>query len=88
VGLANNGFGDDALNVFHAMLTEGFKPNGVLIACANRNLVQKGLDHLESIKSVHNLEPQMKHYGCVVHLLGRDGQLEKAEICSRDAHSS
>jgi pentatricopeptide repeat protein len=84
MGLANNGFEDDALNVFHAMFTEGFKPNevtflGVLIACANRNLVQEGLDHLESMKSVHNLEPQMKHYGCMVDLLGRDGQLEKAQ---------
>ncbi|TVU36592.1 hypothetical protein EJB05_18530, partial [Eragrostis curvula] len=83
MGLANNGFEDDALNIFHAMLAEGFKPNevtflGVLVACANRNLVQEGLDHFESMKSVHNLEPEMKHYGCVVHLLGRAGQLEKA----------
>jgi pentatricopeptide repeat protein len=83
MGLANNGFEDDALNIFHTMLTEGFRPNevsflGVLIACANRNLVQKGLDHFESMKSAHKLEPQMKHYGCVVDLLGRDGQLEKA----------
>lgn len=30
------------------------------------------------MKAIHNLEPQMKHYGCVVDLLGRAGQLEKA----------
>uniref|UniRef100_A0A0A9AKK2 Pentatricopeptide repeat-containing protein n=1 Tax=Arundo donax TaxID=35708 RepID=A0A0A9AKK2_ARUDO len=65
------------------MVAEGFRPNdvtflGVLIACANRQLVQEGLDHFESMKSVHNLEPQMKHYGCVVDLLGRAGRLEKA----------
>jgi pentatricopeptide repeat protein len=83
MGLANNGFEDDALSIFHTMLTEGFRPNdvtflGVLIACANRNLVHKGLDHFESMKSVHKLEPQMKHYGCVVDLLSRDGHLETA----------
>lgn len=83
LGLANNGFEDEALNIFYSMLTEGPRPNevtflGVLIACANRQLVQEGLDHFERMKSVHNLEPQMKHYGCVVDILSRAGQLEKA----------
>uniref|UniRef100_A0A0D9V736 Pentacotripeptide-repeat region of PRORP domain-containing protein n=1 Tax=Leersia perrieri TaxID=77586 RepID=A0A0D9V736_9ORYZ len=83
VGLANNGFEEDALNLFHAMLAEGFRPNevtflGVLIACANAKLVEEGLDHFESMKQVYNLEAEMKHYGCVVDLLGRAGQLEKA----------
>ncbi|KAL6614283.1 hypothetical protein ACP70R_036553 [Stipagrostis hirtigluma subsp. patula] len=83
IGLANNGFEEDALNTFRDMLTKGFRPNevtflGVLIACANRKLVQEGLGHFESMRSVHNLEPQMKHYGCVVDLLGRAGQLQKA----------
>lgn len=83
LGLANNGFEDEALDIFHSMLTEGPRPNevtflGVLIACANRQLVEEGLDHFERMKSVHNLEPQMKHYGCVVDILSRAGQLEKA----------
>jgi hypothetical protein len=30
------------------------------------------------MKSVHNMEPQMRHYVCVVHLLISAGQLEKA----------
>ncbi|KAL5222374.1 hypothetical protein ABZP36_027087 [Zizania latifolia] len=83
IGLANNGSEADSLNMFHAMLAEGFSPNGVtflgvLIACANAELVEEGLDHFESMKPVYNLEPQTKHYGCVVDLLGRAGQLEKA----------
>ncbi|KAL6853778.1 hypothetical protein ACP4OV_019807 [Aristida adscensionis] len=83
IGLANNGLEEEALNTFRHMLAEGFRPNevtflGVLIACANRKLVQQGLDHFESMRLVHNLEPQMKHYGCVVDLLGRAGQLQKA----------
>ncbi|EAZ13934.1 hypothetical protein OsJ_03861 [Oryza sativa Japonica Group] len=83
IGLANNGFEKESLNLFQAMLTEGFRPNGVtflgvLIACANAKLVEEGLDHFESMKRLYSLEPQMKHYGCVVDLLGRAGQLEKA----------
>jgi hypothetical protein len=30
------------------------------------------------MKSIHNLEPQMKHYGCTVNLVGRADQLEPA----------
>ena len=83
VGLANNGFEEDALNVFRDMLDEGFRPNGVtflgvLIACANAKRIEEGLNYLDSMKSVHGVEPQMRHYGCVVDLLGRAGQLEKA----------
>jgi pentatricopeptide repeat protein len=83
LGLANNGGEEDALNVFRAMLAEGFRPTGVtflgvLIACANAELVGEGLDYFDSMKSVHNMEPEMRHYGCIVDLLGRAGQLEKA----------
>uniref|UniRef100_A0ACD5WFS2 Uncharacterized protein n=1 Tax=Avena sativa TaxID=4498 RepID=A0ACD5WFS2_AVESA len=83
LGLANNGDEEDALNVFRTMLAEGCRPNavtflGVLIACANAELVEEGLGYFDSMKSVHNMEPQMRHYGCVVDLLGRAGQLEKA----------
>uniref|UniRef100_A0A0A9EJQ7 Pentatricopeptide repeat-containing protein n=1 Tax=Arundo donax TaxID=35708 RepID=A0A0A9EJQ7_ARUDO len=76
IGLANNGFEDGALNIFHAMLcSQEVTFLGVLVACTNRQLVHEGLDHFESMKSVHNLERQIKHYGCVVDLLGRAGQL-------------
>jgi pentatricopeptide repeat protein len=83
LGLANNGGEDDALNVFRAMLAERLRPNGitflgVLIACANAKLVEEGLGYFDTMKSVHNMEPQMRHYGCIVDLLGRAGQLEKA----------
>ena len=62
------------------LLTEALRLNevpflGVLIASANRQLVQECLDHFESMKSVNNLEPQMKHYGCMVNLIGRADQL-------------
>uniref|UniRef100_A0A8I6Y2E1 Pentatricopeptide repeat-containing protein n=2 Tax=Hordeum vulgare subsp. vulgare TaxID=112509 RepID=A0A8I6Y2E1_HORVV len=83
MGLANNGAEEEALNAFRAMLAEGFRPNevtilGVLIACANAELVEEGLGHFDSMRSVHGMEPQMKHYGVVVDLLGRAGRLTKA----------
>lgn len=83
MGLANNGAEEEALNVFRAMLAEGFRPNevtflGVLIACANAELVEEGLGHFDSMRSLHGVEPQMKHYGAVVDLLGRAGRLTKA----------
>uniref|UniRef100_A0A453FSU4 Pentacotripeptide-repeat region of PRORP domain-containing protein n=1 Tax=Aegilops tauschii subsp. strangulata TaxID=200361 RepID=A0A453FSU4_AEGTS len=83
MGMANNGAEEEALSAFHAMIAEGFRPNevtflGVLIACANAELVEEGLGHFESMRSVHGVEPQMKHYGVVVDLLGRAGRLTKA----------
>ncbi|OEL38647.1 Pentatricopeptide repeat-containing protein [Dichanthelium oligosanthes] len=55
LGLANNGFEDDALYIFHSMLAACLRPNdvtflGLMIACANRQLVQEGLNHFESMK--------------------------------------
>ncbi|OAY85013.1 putative pentatricopeptide repeat-containing protein [Ananas comosus] len=83
LGLANNGLTEKALEVFSGMLKDGFPPNGVtflgvLIACAHGGLVNEGLHYFESMREVHKLEPQMKHYGCVVDLLGRSGELDKA----------
>ncbi|KAG7014794.1 Pentatricopeptide repeat-containing protein, mitochondrial, partial [Cucurbita argyrosperma subsp. argyrosperma] len=82
-GLAVNGFADSALNVFDQMLKEGIYPThgtfiGVLLACAHVGLVDKGLEHFESMESKYGLSPEMKHYGCVVDLLSRSGHLDKA----------
>ena len=82
-GLATHGFAESALKVFDDMLIEGFRPNdvtflGVLIACAHSGMVDKGLGYFHSMREGHGVEPEMKHYGCVVDLLSRSGDLEKA----------
>ncbi|CAL9145768.1 unnamed protein product [Musa hybrid cultivar] len=82
-GLAANGYVNSALEVFTDMLREGFRPDdvtflGILNACARSGLVDKGLKYFASMKEVYGLEPQMKHYGCVVYLLSRSGELDKA----------
>ncbi|CAJ2671568.1 unnamed protein product [Trifolium pratense] len=82
-GLAVNGSVDSALNLFSLMLREGVRPThgtfvGVLLACAHAGVVDKGLEYFESMEKVYGLKPEMKHYGCVVDLLSRSGNLERA----------
>ncbi|CAN0902666.1 Pentatricopeptide repeat-containing protein At2g29760, chloroplastic [Linum grandiflorum] len=82
-GLAVNGRADDAIDLFSQMLTEGQRPIrgtfiGVLIACKHSGQVDRGLEFFESMEKVYRLKPEMKHYGCVVDLLSRSGNLERA----------
>lgn len=82
-GLAVNGCADSSLELFSQMLREGIQPThgtfvGVLLACAHAGLVNKGLEYFESMENVNGLVPEMKHYGCVVDLLSRSGNVDKA----------
>ncbi|KAI4328765.1 hypothetical protein L6164_021097 [Bauhinia variegata] len=82
-GLAVNGFADSALEIFSQMLREGIRPShgafvGILMACAHAGLVDKGLMYFESMQKIYGLTPEMKHFGCVVDLLSRSGNLERA----------
>ncbi|XP_030533125.1 pentatricopeptide repeat-containing protein At2g29760, chloroplastic-like [Rhodamnia argentea] len=82
-GLAVNGFANSALKLFSEMLSERIKPThgtfvGVLLACAHAGLVEEGLSFLKSMEDVHGLAPEMKHYGCVVDLLSRSGDVDRA----------
>ncbi|OIT21837.1 pentatricopeptide repeat-containing protein, mitochondrial [Nicotiana attenuata] len=81
-GLAVNGVHDNALQLFSQML-EHCKPThgtfiGVLLACAHSGLVDKGLEYFDSMEKHHGLVPEMKQYGCVVDLLCRSGNLNRA----------
>ncbi|KAF3433046.1 hypothetical protein FNV43_RR24148 [Rhamnella rubrinervis] len=83
VSLAVNGFADSALKLFSQMSKEGLQPThgsfvGISLACAHAGLVDEGLEYFERMERVHGLRPEMKHYGCVVDLLSRSGNLEKA----------
>lgn len=82
-GLAVNGFANSALDYFSQMLRERVRPShgtfvGILLACAHAGLVDRGLEHFESMEKVYGLTPEMKHYGCVVDLLSRSGNLQRA----------
>ena len=82
-GLAVNGFADSALDLFSQMLREGVRLThgtfvGILLACAHVGLVSEGLEFFESMENVYGLVPEMKHYGCVVDLLSRLGNIDEA----------
>ncbi|XP_071737902.1 pentatricopeptide repeat-containing protein At1g74630 [Rutidosis leptorrhynchoides] len=82
-GLAMQGYGEEALKLFHQMEESGIKPDGVtfisiLYACSHAGLIKEGCRYFEIMKNKHNIEPSFEHYGCMVDLYGRGGELQKA----------
>ena len=78
-----HGHGEAALQLFKDMLAEGVKPDHVtfvslLSACSHSGLVDEGQWCFDMMQKEYGLKPSLKHYGCMVDLLGRAGYLEKA----------
>ncbi|XP_038875320.1 pentatricopeptide repeat-containing protein At4g15720 isoform X2 [Benincasa hispida] len=83
VSTAKYGFGRKSLQLFEEMVRKGLKPNhitfvGVLHACSHSGLPNEGLDYLTSMYEKYGIMPEIKHYTCVVDMLARAGQLDKA----------
>ncbi|KAL2328183.1 hypothetical protein Fmac_021610 [Flemingia macrophylla] len=81
--LASNGREKEALEMFEQIKLQGLKPNSityvaVLTACARGKFVREGLDLFRSMWQDFRIEPIMKHYGCVIDLLGRSGHIQEA----------
>ncbi|XP_010525501.1 PREDICTED: pentatricopeptide repeat-containing protein At2g42920, chloroplastic [Tarenaya hassleriana] len=84
LGLANNGFEEKALDLFMELEHSGFQPDSVsfvcvLTACAHSGMVHKADEFLRLMREKYRIEPSIKHYSCMVDLLGRAGLLEEAE---------
>ncbi|KAJ1692945.1 hypothetical protein LUZ63_009643 [Rhynchospora breviuscula] len=84
VGFAMHGKAEKAMGLFSEMLTAGIEPNevtfvGVLTACSHAGLVKEGLLQFDNMLKIYGLNPDVRHYGCVVDMLGRAGLLGKAE---------
>lgn len=87
-GYGVNGCAKEALEVFAAMLREGFEPNeitmtSVLSACNHCGLVEEGRRCFKEMERF-GIVPQIEHYGCMIDLLGRAGCLDEVEnlICT------
>ncbi|KAI3452283.1 hypothetical protein Pfo_008948 [Paulownia fortunei] len=83
VGLAFSGYMDKSISVFEDMRKKKFRPNeitfvGVLIACSHAGKVDEGRAYFNLMKNVYNIQPNVKHYGCMVDLFGRAGLLNEA----------
>ncbi|WZZ49138.1 hypothetical protein YC2023_049245 [Brassica napus] len=84
VGLAQNGFAEEALELFTKMKKESsVRPNyvtflGVLCACSHVGLVEEGYRYFSEMERTHKIKPMMIHYGAMVDILGRAGRLNEA----------
>uniref|UniRef100_A0A0D9WH04 Pentacotripeptide-repeat region of PRORP domain-containing protein n=1 Tax=Leersia perrieri TaxID=77586 RepID=A0A0D9WH04_9ORYZ len=89
-GLAAHGRALEAVRLFTEMEKEGkVRPNGItfvglLSACSHAGLVDEGFIHFDRMKDIYGIEPAVEHYGCVVDLLGRSGQIGRALDMVRD----
>ncbi|PKA62789.1 Pentatricopeptide repeat-containing protein [Apostasia shenzhenica] len=80
---SSHGRGEEAVSSFEKMISSGIHPDavsftGLLSGCSHSGLVDQGLKYFDSMSSVYSVEPTHEHYACLVDLLGRAGQLEKA----------
>ncbi|XP_071686647.1 pentatricopeptide repeat-containing protein At2g33680 [Rutidosis leptorrhynchoides] len=83
-GLAQNGLGNEALELFNKMQIEGTKPDyvtfvNILTACSHMGLVEKGWDYFKMMSNEYGIIPRIDHYACMVDLLSRGGQLNEAK---------
>ncbi|XWS40448.1 hypothetical protein CRYUN_Cryun18bG0141100 [Craigia yunnanensis] len=83
VGLAVNGFGKEALQLFNEMERERLVPTevtfvGVLYACSHCGMVDEGFNYFMRMKEEYGILPRIEHYGCMVDLLGRAGLVKES----------
>uniref|UniRef100_A0ACD5UB14 Uncharacterized protein n=1 Tax=Avena sativa TaxID=4498 RepID=A0ACD5UB14_AVESA len=82
-GYGMHGEAKQALGLFNEMEGGRIKPNSVtflaiLSACCHAGLVDEGRKLFTRMGGYH-LEPNLKHYACMVDLLGKSGNLQEAE---------
>lgn len=83
LGLASHGNGEKALALFGRMLQENVeRPDdvtflGVLFACSHGGMVDEGRMYFDIMIRDYNIQPTIRHYGCMVDILGRAGLLEE-----------
>ncbi|KAK6153094.1 hypothetical protein DH2020_012733 [Rehmannia glutinosa] len=79
-----HGKGQEALQLFNQMIKHSaVRPNevsflSILSACSHAGLVKQGIKIFNMMVKDYGLTPNSKHYGILVDLLGRIGELEKA----------
>ncbi|OVA08879.1 Pentatricopeptide repeat [Macleaya cordata] len=81
---AIHGCGEIASELFSKMLEECIEPNAstfvsILSSCSISGLVYEGWEYFSSMKRDYGIDPGIEHYGCMVDLLGRSGNLDFAK---------
>lgn len=84
LAFATHGHVSEALALFSKMLeTKLERPDGltflsVLCACSHGGMVDEGRRYFDIMSKKCHIKPTMKHYGCMVDMLGRAGLVEEA----------
>ncbi|KAK4343807.1 hypothetical protein RND71_036901 [Anisodus tanguticus] len=85
VGYSKHGMGKEVVELFEMMREENkIKPDGitllaVLSGCSHGGMEEKGVEIFNDISTGKDrVEVSIEHYGCVVDLLSRAGQVERA----------
>ncbi|KAL3517322.1 hypothetical protein ACH5RR_024224 [Cinchona calisaya] len=91
MGLAIHGKCVEVLDLFDQILFEGIAPDdvtfvGALLACTHGGMVAKGQELFKSMKQKFSITPKLEHYGCMVDLLGRAGELQEAYDLIQSMH--
>ncbi|CAA0814344.1 Putative pentatricopeptide repeat-containing protein [Striga hermonthica] len=79
-----HGKGHEALMLFRQMTkNSSISPNeltflSILSACSHTGLLEEGVDIFNTMVGKYGIKPNLKHYGILVDLLGRMGELDKA----------
>lgn len=84
IGLAMNGHEREAIEFFSKLESSELKPDhvsfiGVLTACKHLGAVDKARDYFALMMNKYKIEPSIKHYTCMVDVLGQAALLEEAE---------
>lgn len=83
VGLAVNGFGEEALELFKELERKRLVPSditfvGVLYACSHCGMVDEGFNYFRRMEEKWGIVPKIEHHGCMIDLLGRAGLVTEA----------
>ncbi|PIN15207.1 hypothetical protein CDL12_12139 [Handroanthus impetiginosus] len=84
LGLAMHGQAENVFKHYDRMINEEkVHPNsitfvGVLSACNHRGFVEEGRKYFDKMVNDYKFEPVLQHYGCLIDLLARNGQINEA----------
>ena len=82
-GVAIHGLGNLALSLFNQMEQSNVKPDAItfvniLNACSHAGLVRESQWYFDLMKSKYGISPTIQHFGCMVDILARSGDLDGA----------
>ncbi|GJW73990.1 pentatricopeptide repeat-containing protein [Tanacetum coccineum] len=80
---AQHGIYNKTLGFFERMKSYGIEPDGItflslLSACGHAGMVMESLYWFGLMNNAYNVAPRSEHYACLIDILGRSGQVEKA----------